>query len=516
MGRFVSEAATARAFTTAKVFTTPGSSTMDVPPGVTKIKAYVVGAGSNYRTTEFCFRSSGCCSGVVSPNCNYCMVFTGHLTGAGGGYAEKTFDDVPSGGTITINVGSQGGLSASSVQIGTETVTATNASETTVTWNCISNSTARDNSNDNKVLSGFDLPVCGYCNSINGYFNSPGTASGGDINRTGGEGVIIPYFKQDSCLEAGTPTGVSAGTLVGNSCLCWGCTISGYDFTFGGTRFSCICVRGCTCGPCATPNGACVCRIFMWNVDCLCFRTYHTVFGSNCCSTSFCFCRRFRECLCNEPYVCMNGAATGGGGDVGIKYIFAGESTRVNTASIGRNSCEGAGQATNTCYEIDTCPIGIGATSGTSSHDGEQGTSEQQVQYFTPATGGVSVSTTSPNWSFACCMQVGGDDFVYVFGTNRSSCPWVGIYDFGVSGTSGSSGASKIKCYNIGFVRSDNGFLRSGGGGTIPLSTLKDENGGNVNDIDYGQGASETAATFGGGGNRINPTGGSGLVVIVY
>ena len=37
-------------FTKTKVFTTPGTTTFEVPADVTTMKAYVIGAGSNYRT----------------------------------------------------------------------------------------------------------------------------------------------------------------------------------------------------------------------------------------------------------------------------------------------------------------------------------------------------------------------------------------------------------------------------------------------------------------------------------
>ena len=48
-------------------------------------------------------------------------------------------------------------------------------------------------------------------------------------------------------------------------------------------------------------------------------------------------------------------------------------------------------------------------------------------------------------------------------------------------------------------------------------ATLTDENGLNIGDIAYGRGAGiSTSASYGGGGNRLYPNGGSGLVVVIY
>ena len=49
---------------------------------------------------------------------------------------------------------------------GKTAVTATAGQNTTYTWSCTSNSTARDNSNDNPIAFDFSLPRCGYANYI--------------------------------------------------------------------------------------------------------------------------------------------------------------------------------------------------------------------------------------------------------------------------------------------------------------------------------------------------------------
>jgi hypothetical protein len=110
MARFIGNintrlGAVSSGFSSAKVFTDPGTTSFQIPSSATKAKVYVIGAGSNYRTGRYCATSSGCWSGVDYPTCNYSFDFCGHLMGAGGGYAEKFYTGI--GGTnLTINVGS--------------------------------------------------------------------------------------------------------------------------------------------------------------------------------------------------------------------------------------------------------------------------------------------------------------------------------------------------------------------------------------------------------------------------
>jgi hypothetical protein len=209
------------------------------------------------------------------------MNFVGHLPGAGGGYAEKTITGLTSGSVMTINVGSPTGLSASSISIGSTTVTANNATETVVNVSCTNQSTARDTTLDNCVSVGFKIPRCGYQNCIVGYFNAGGTATGGDVNRTGGRGVFIPYFCQDSCLDYSTTTVGATVTLPPpftlRGCTQWQCQNQGYDYVFGGQRYNCNCFVGTVTAQnkCNCCCGACWCV----NATCICLLTYHNVFG---------------------------------------------------------------------------------------------------------------------------------------------------------------------------------------------------------------------------------------------
>ena len=547
MGRFTTAAATG--YTNAKVFTTPGTTSFTVP--ATNAKVYVIGAGSCYRPGVFCFASTGCCSGVAGPTCNYCLNFCGHLTGAGGGYAEKTFSGV-AGCTMTINVGSQGGLTASSVQIpGLTTVNATNATETAVNWACTSNSTARNNTNDNPVSLGFTLPVCGYINCINGYFNAGGTATGGDVNRAGGRGTITPFFVQDSCFDASAATGTTCTvttTVTGGACGCtsWSCVIPGYDYNFGGTRYTCTCVNINTCG--RMYNTRCSSCIGVVDPRCICQRTYHNVFGPNCCTVNIpgggCFyaawqyalCQGYAGGGCGAPIICTVNcsAAIGYDGEqsvatqsglVGIKYVFAGATGRESFGYYGKSSAEVSANPESAANLIEVLPIGIGAESGKSDGNGLNGFTETQVQNFSVPTGTAGGTTYTGgccgfgSGNFACCFKPFGDDFTFVFGTDRSQCPWVGMYDMTArcfQATVSETGAGlKTKCFNIGFTK-DYSLYRPATTGLIPLSTLKSDTGTNVTDIRYGNGANINAAGYGGGGNRLNTAGGQGIVVVLY
>lgn len=547
MGRFTTAAP--GGYTNAKVFSTPGTTSFTVPS--TNAKVYVIGAGSCYRPGTFCFASTGCCSGVAGPTCNYCLNFCGHLTGAGGGYAEKTFSGI-AGCTMTINVGTQGGLTASSVQIpGLTTVNATNATETAVNWACISNSTARNNSNDNLTSLGFALPVCGYLNCINGYFNTGGTASGGDVNRTGGKGTITPYFVQDSCMDATSATGTTCTvtqTVSGGACGCtsWSCVIPGYDYNFGGTRYTCTCVNIHTCG--RMYNTRCSSCIGVTDPRCICQRTYHNVFGPDCCTTGipgggcyyaawqYALCRGYAGGGCAAPIMCTvnTGAAIGADGEtscttqsglVGIKYVFAGATTREAAGYYGKSANEATGTPETAANLIEDIPTGIGAESGKSDGNGLNGFTETQVQNFSvPAAGIGGISCTggccgTGSGNFVCCFKPFGDDYTFVFGTDRSQCPWVGLYDmtarcFQATITTAGAGL-KTKCFNIGFTK-DYSLYRPATTGLIPLSTLKSDTGTNLTDVRYGNGANINAAGYGGGGNRLNTAGGQGLVVVLY
>ena len=543
MGRFVGNSSlqpvgsAPDVFTRAEVFSTPGTTSWTVPTGVTKAKVFVIGSGSCYRTTQFCFNSTGCCSGVVTPICNYCMNFVGHLPGAGGGYSEKTLTGLTSGQVMTINVGSPTGLTSSSISIGTTTVTANNATETTITWSCTNNSTARDTSLDNCVSVGFKIPRCGYQSCIVGYFNNGGTATGGDINRTGGKGVFIPYFCADSCLDYSTTlVGGGASTWSGGltlrGCTCWQCYNTGYDYSFGGTRYNCNCMIANYCAQCRCDCccGGCWCV----NATCICLHTYHNVFGSLCVGPgsgngyqwwNCCVCQRMRESVTlqiSNPSVAYSLPSSPG---IQPKYLFAGVSTRNCTGFVGRDPNIQAADA-NTDTTLEVTPTGVGAESGRSEANGSNAISEAQVGFNTYCHSAISGGTVSAGnlgscWgtgSLVCCLNFGYDNFSFVFGSNISQWPWAGICNAGIADIAGSPGAgsgSRNQCFQLAFYK-DQTLYRPQNAGVIDLSLLKSASGENINSIRYGNGAGITAAGFGGGGNRLNTAGGSGVVVVIY
>jgi len=498
MGRFISGGSvTDFGYTKAAVYTTPGTTSWEVPAGINKVKVFVIGAGSCYRTTDFCFDSTSCCSGVATPGTSYCMNFVGHLTGAGGGYAEKTIDGVSPGSTMTINVGSTGGLTASSIVLGATTVTANNATEQSISWNCTSNSTARDASNDNKVSLGFDLPTCGYVNCINGYFNSGGTATGGDINRTGGDGVFIPFFREEANLDGqlsiDSGGGGSSAGLAG--CTCANNYFNGYDYWFGGTRRSCVCTVAYLEPAQTLNNGNCGC-CFYWggNSDytCLCYIGYHYVFGQNFydrLNWQSCTCQR----MCNGVYLCSSGASQGGssGGTV-IQPNTGGASS----FPYGDDD-----------FAVNACPVGIGAESGSSSRNGYEGVSDVQVMSIGSGSGGSSSITVGT--STVCYTGFGQDHWTFYFGAGNSNWPcaqWQNLQSTGGAGGGLTLGYSK-----------DASSHRASSNNVIPLSTLADTDGANIGDFKFGYGAtSKEAAGPGGGGNRLYPGGGNGAVVVVY
>ena len=334
------------------------------------------------------------------------------MTGAGGGYAEKTWtskDDQIGGKQLTVIVGSPGGQSSSSVDgAGLNAVTATNATESAYTWACTSNSTARDNTNDNPIFGGFKLPTCGYQNNFNGYNNDGGSASGGDINRTGGEGELIPEFLYDAKLDAySTDTGGGSSSGTTSTSSCW-----------------------------VSPS-----------ICCMCWRAYHQVFGSHCYWQAWCC----DNCTCY--YLCSNISSMcycipGGGSnparaEVQIQYR--------GKAAGGVGSCGGWCNASNTFEETfndggrkfpDSCgpvgippiapgnntmpdasledetwhtvPIGMGAQSGYSAGNGAAGRTEGIIADVTPrndqkgdasgSSGSASEMQVTCGWNSSCLL----------------------------------------------------------------------------------------------------------------
>ena len=540
MGRFVGNSAlapvgsVADVFTKAEVFSTPGATSWTVPTGTTTAKVFVIGAGSCYRTTQFCFNATGCCSGVTTPICNFCMNFVGHLPGAGGGYAEKTITGLTSGSVMTINVGSPTGLSASSISVGSTTVTANNATETAVNVSCTNQTTARDTTLDNCVSVGFKIPRCGYQNCIVGYFNAGGTATGGDINRTGGRGVFIPYFCADSCLDYSTttvaPTSVSstgaAGNILIRGCTCWQCQNSGYDYSFGGTRYNCNCFIAnycaqCRCNCCC---GGCWCV----NATCICLHTYHNVFGSLCVGPgsgngyqwwNCCVCVKMRD----ETTIGVSNPSAvysaGGGGSapaVQPKYLFNGVAGRNCCGFLGRDSNSDAPD-TNTGMNFDVLPSGIGSSAGRSEGNGVDGSSEQQLTLASNQLQGTTAYTIGTCWgtqSLICCITFNQDNFSFVFGSGISQWPWAGICNAGV-GNAVSSEGNRNQCISLSFYK-DRSLYQPQNSAVLDLSLLKSSTGTNIGSVLYGHGAGIDAAGPGGGGNRLNTAGGNGLVVVIY
>jgi len=499
-------------FSNVKVFSTPGSVTFDVPATSTNVKAIVIGSGSCYRTGTYCHVSNDCCSGVAFPNKNYVACFTGHLTGAGGAYAEKTFtsDESVPGKTLTINVGSVGGLSASSVSgDGFTTVSSTNATESSYSWACTGNSTARDASNDNPISFGFSLPVCGYSNNISGYYNKGGTSSGGDINRTGGDGVLIPQFLYTSCFDV---INSGAAGASGNQSACWinpiitcGCANRGYHTTFGGAQFGGTSFTGCMC-------------------------YYLCAYISNLCA-------------------CVNTTTKS-------QYIFLGKNQKESTYGfIGAEEIGGIADPSAGLFHNEI-PMGIGAQAGTSADNGKDGRSEKIVTEVGVAktTGGggggsafdicyiyenygYDYSFGGTGCSYYCvdylpgcysncasytgisgaqtwCYSCLGYAYTYYFGTTQSGNPMCLCMPYG-NAHNDSASTEYNRTHNLGFIQDKTSNYSEDY--VIPSSTLVDENGENISDIIYGNGAGiTTSAGYGGGGNRKYPDAGSGLVVLFY
>jgi len=553
-------------FTKAKVFTTPGSTTFDVPGNASTVKVFVIGAGSCYRPGTYCFNSENCCSGVHYPRRYYRACFCGHLTGAGGGYAEKTWtakDDQIGGKQLTVVVGSQGGSSSSSVSVpGINAVTASNATESSYSWSCTNNSTARDGSNDNPIFGGFQLPVCGYQNSFSGYYNNGGTASGGDINRSGGQGELIPEFLYDSKMDAySVDTGGGGGGGLTNTNSCW-----------------------------VSPN-----------ICCMCWRAYHQVFGSHCywqawcCDNCTCYylCQFIQSmCYCTpggssnppraEVQIQYRGKNSGGlynggwctqtnpfeqeFGDGGRKFPDSCGPVGIPPIAPGGNSMP---DSTLEDRAWHTVPKGIGAQSGYSAGNGAAGRTEGIIADVTPRNdgkadaggggGAVSEMQVTCGWNSSygydysfggsavhcgcfvyypgvhsncqskgasCgsgsnppyCYSCTGFGWTYVFGSSQSTQAMCWKMPYGSTHVNAGAGGDCVykTCYNVGFLNDPES--NAADTYTIPLSTLLNaDTDGNQEDFIYGRGATlDRAAGYGGGGNREYTAGGSGAVVVVY
>ena len=301
----------------------------------------------------------------------------------------------------------------------------------------------------------------------------------------------------------------------------------------------------------------------------MCLFGYHFTFGSNCGasawrSSSGCACQRLCGCVLN---LC---ATTGTNLTASSRYSFAGLNNSKKCCSISaENLTSGLGSSSpigfdnnesSIVYEV---PIGMGGQSGNSSDNGKCGGSEQTVILSTYNTnkstsGGTSCSRTCLEYShfsngydftfggtqYSCfcanycpgrysacssfcgtgfggspsptlCYECIGTTWTYVFGTNFSGTAHCWCMPVGLAHNATTTETDcRNKFLNVGFssvtsIQPPNYV--------IPLSSLVSSNNTNISDIVYGAGAFSTQpAKFGGGGNRLNPSGGQGLVVVIY
>lgn len=687
-------------FKVAKVYNTPGCYTLDIPPTATSAKVYVVGAGSSYCAGRYCATSTNCWSGVDFPICDYSFDFCGHLTGAGGGYAEKTYNDSVSGasvnitvagpsfttnaaftsssntvyvvgevansvsigssvtssyvnGTVTnvsfssastkanttidsssmsvtsnsgIYVGSRvtgsgiaeetyvttisgttitlsnaaretlsntnfvfstgivtlsgtangtsysslniTGLSTSSVSGGLSTVSASSGTNLPLNYTCQGNSTARNGSLDNPTNLGFKLPVCGYTQCYNGWYNVAGTGSGGDLNRSGGTGVLIPEFvgSNPSCFDTNKPGCVyaaisatataSGATTTGYGCWlnptqqCW-CAQS-YMATFGGQYQECC----FTCVGCS-----CLCYYLCCGVV-NCFPSGTTTPG--CCVNTCTACASNRTnykfisnksvtqsdvslgaeptaspdiALQNRPYGI--GASSGSSDAAGTRGHEPGTSfsTNIPVCAVGTSNNCSLTLSACACVAGGTNPVGSSclftSTQYQTAYDYSFGGTWYFCHcwaYYPGCLSGTSSCGLPQNCYSVCCTYFYGATAYYIcyspnFGTARNACLIMPLVYSNQAGGAAPS-CTNYCCYNCSYadvnkcvglyynneitknVKNDHKQLI--------LSGLRDPNGNNVNDVDYSTGASGLPATFGGGGNRLYPAGGGGLVVVLY
>jgi hypothetical protein len=395
------------------------------------------------------------------------------------------------------------GMSSSGVSgTGISAVSATNATEATICYTCTNPVAARDGSYDPDITAGFRLPVCGYQICYNGWYNIPGNGSGGDVNRKGGAGVLVPEFVATSCIDM-------------------------YK-TGGGAAVN--------CGGWVSPY------IYCGHVG-----SYHTVFGVTwCCGSVFPNCY---PCNCICPFVCNNICNYAAGSSIYQKFTVGGAQTQAYDASTDQDSMG------RTLYASPK-PIGVGATAGTSAGIGRRASAPDQVleSNWPSSSGGTAFTPAASFVSFTCA----GYGYDTVFGgsqcTQWCQCMHMGCV-YGTTLTSPVCGANEAtsfcyRCTGSGFSAVFGSYVDnmqcfcfryapSGGGGTsykctglsfVPeniasdsyqpytfrLSSLINETGQPQNDLEYATGAALEKASFGGGGNRWNPVGGTGLVVVTW
>lgn len=502
-------------FTKAEVFTTPGTTTWSVPSDAKKLKVFVIGAGSDYTAMTHCYASTNCNSGVSSLGCNYCLTFTGHSPGAGGGFAERLIKDPI--GVATITVGQKGSTEATaptdssfSLPGNSVSITAYSARKIPVNWACVGNSTARDNSNDLPTSIGFQLPICGYINCVSGYWQKPGNAIGGDINRTGGSSIIIPEFLCDSNIRPDSFQSVSPNVTCGLACT------QGTMF-FPGTgsqrqnlqTAGAKCVGGTGTGTPSTSGGvapgyALICGVQVG---------YNYYYGGVGC-----------WCACA---VAISGAAGGG--------------TVTGTLSISYDP---------SFKKFSNTPIGLGASSGLSERNGTA--AKPEAFTVTPIfDGGNSANASSGSGGNTWCVCVrdlinssfGSMCYCGCFSmtipegwvcqsnanncTNGNGSKWCAtacnctctggttpaMCFPNISAGGGSMWAAQ-PYYDITYIQTETS-LSELSGESLELSALSNAAETGLSNFKYGSGAGSSAATFGGGGNRCYPAG-NGAVVVLY
>ena len=494
-------------FTKSKIFTSAGSTTYDVPGSAKTVKVFVVGAGSCYRPGTYCFNSENCCSGVNNPRRWYRACFCGHLTGAGGGYAEKTWtakDDQIGGKQLTVVVGSQGGQSSSSVDAtGLTAVTAANATDASYSWACTNNSTARDSSNDNPMHFGFCLPVCGYQNSFSGYQNFGGAGTGGDVNRTGGKGVLTPEFIYEGYIDDmdDSSSSGSAGSSGGSSCwmspqIQCSCLI-GYHTVFGNHCYTqawqssnCTCYHLCTfisgIYHCTSPSS-------MTNNSRYTFNGY--------CQMA-CSCGTNGSCHSPGAWGSSEWNSIGGSGTCGrlIQQTPVGTGAQPGTSAgdgfnaiednyqldnyegcHGRNTCQGGGGGTVNCLCMCCCHCNQG-------YDYSYGGNQYncyQYRYWPGCMSQNQCRASGTSWSR--CDKCIGYTWTYIFGsvTNNPHC-WNMPYSW-ASCCGGSGFCCMQRKYQVAWRPDESSEIALER--TLELNDLLNDTGGNQSDIKYGKGA---------------------------
>jgi hypothetical protein len=517
MGRFVGTISTRSGgqesgFTRAKIFSTPGTTTWAIPSTTTKIKVFVIGAGTNYNQMIHCSQSNNCLSGQTSLGCCYCLNFIGHAMGAGGGYAEKTL--VNPNGTASITVGAKAGSvggtpTNSQFTLGSTSVTAYSATHVNSAWSCVNNTTARDSTYDNDISYGFKFPICGYQNCLTGYWQRPGYGVGGDINRDGGAGVVIPEFRNDSAIYPSSYPTLGGGAS-GATIWCT-CSLNYVDTSFGYVCYSCAFM---ICAGSAGGGSALACGLNPY-VGTILYPGTETQRRNLPTAGSL-----------DGPLLAGTAQSSGGGTincttiqcntySYNYSYGWTGYwcmCSRLCTSATGGGGSSPATITYDPAFKkYSSKPTGIGASSGLSDKAGVQ--AKPEAFTVTPINDGIPSGGGggSPLQVCICSNSSALGDCQCWLNARICNCSFCPCYCFFAAG----GGASTPPpYYDVTYIQTETAFAEVSGG-VLNTNNLLDDNGNNLPNIRYGQGAGTTAATYGGGGNRTQ-AGGDGLVVVMY